>query len=136
MPAIEQVGQPPGALHAFLEPLILEQCGGTLCVTLSYVDQDGRPIEESDPRFTAEGPDDPEICGFSPDQSGATADREVDRRDVVTLVFVCRSSDLAPEGNGDGGDGETDTEGTDAPSGEVTTEALSSAGSPMGTLEP
>ncbi len=121
-------------MQEFVEPRVEEECGGSLCVTLSYVDQNRREIQESDPRFTAEGPGDPEICGFSPERSGTRVDQQVDREEVVTLVFVCTKSDVQPGGDGDDTDGDTDEEGTEATSGDVTTEALRSHGRPVGTL--
>lgn len=141
MPAIELNGRPPSAVQEFVEPQVEEECGGSLCVTLFYVDQNRREIQESEPRFTAERFGDPEICGFSPERSGTTVEQQVDREEVVTLVFVCTKSDVQPGGDGDDGDGDTDgdidgdtdEEGTEATSGDVTTEALRSHGRPVGT---
>lgn len=113
IPALEQVGNPPSVIAAAVEPQVKAQCGGSLCVTLLYVDEQNRTLstEEGDP--TASG------CRWAPgrrdDEVPLRTELEVPRETEVKFGFNCdRGEDIS-----DGGEGTNETGGGDTAEGEV-----------------
>lgn len=140
IPALEQAGNPPSDIAAALEPGIAEQCGdGSLCVTLTYYDQHGVQIQPSEPRFSAEGPGDPEVCAFERLKSGVDVPRQVDRNGTVNLFFECRVSDAGEADSGTGTSGAgvgSETDDTPPPAAEATSQSTSDDETSLGTAVP
>lgn len=112
IPLVEQEGSPPSVIASYLKDQVIDpQCGGTACVTFVYVDQEGQPIEPSDPEFTnvpeltEETDRDGRSCSYDRDLTPHGGDPiDVSPGSVVTFGFHCR------DGSTDGpGDGETDS---------------------------
>lgn len=110
IPALEQEGNPPSVIAAAVEPKVEAQCGGSLCVTLLYVDEQNRTLstKEDDPTTSR--------CGWAPgrrdDEVPLRTELEVPRGTEVKFGFDCG------EDTSDGGDGTDGTGGDDADEGE------------------
>lgn len=117
IPLVEQDGSPPSVIARYLKDQVIDpQCGGSACVTFIYVDQEGRPIEPSDPEFTNGDPEstnvtrDGRYCSYDRDLTPHGGDPiEVPQDSVVTFGFNCRdgSTDGSGSGETDSGDGVT-----------------------------
>lgn len=112
IPALEQVGNPPSVIAAAVEPGVRAQCGGSLCVTLLYVDEQNRTLSTDPGDPTASG------CRWAPgrrdDEVPLRTELEVPRETEVRFGFNCDRGESS-----DGGGGTDGTGGDDAGEGEV-----------------
>ncbi len=113
IPALEQAGNPPSVIAAAVEPEVRAQCGGSLCVTLLYVDEQNRTLSTDPGDPTASG------CRWAPgrrdDEVPLRTELEVPREAEVKFGFNCdRGEDTSDDGDGTDGTG-----GDDAGEGEV-----------------